>query len=95
MVSSLEEQLKQTTAELSMAKDSVLEIEAEVNKVKLTADQSHRSAEDMERRLNRRAGELQASEEKCSQLQRKIGNFFCSLEVYLGGRNINSIHFIL
>ncbi|KAK2568024.1 Centrosomal protein of 135 kDa [Acropora cervicornis] len=72
MVSSLEDQLKQTSAQLSTAKDSTLELEAQVNKVKLTADQAQRTAEDMERRLSRRAGELQASEEKCSQLQRKL-----------------------
>jgi len=73
MVSNLEDQLKQTTAQLSMAKDSGLELEAEVNKVQLTADQANRTAEDMERRLNRRAGELQASEEKCAQLERRLG----------------------
>lgn len=73
MVSNLEDQLKQTTAQLSMAKDSALELEAEVNKLHLTADQANRTAEDMERRLNRRAGELQASEEKCAQLERRIG----------------------
>ncbi|XP_020629880.1 centrosomal protein of 135 kDa-like isoform X2 [Orbicella faveolata] len=72
MVSNLEDQLKQTTAQLSMAKDSGLELEAEVNKVQLTADQANRTAEDMERRLNRRAGELQASEEKCAQLERRL-----------------------
>ncbi|XP_078369806.1 centrosomal protein of 135 kDa-like isoform X2 [Oculina patagonica] len=72
MVSNLEDNLKQTTAQLSMAKDSALELDAEVNKVQLTADQANRTAEDMERRLNRRAGELQASEEKCAQLERKI-----------------------
>ena len=74
MVSNLEDQLKQTSAQLSMAKDSALELEAEVNKVQLTADQAQRTADDMERRLNRRAGELQASEEKCAQLERRIGN---------------------
>ena len=74
MVATLEDQLKQTTAQLSMAKDSALELEAEVNKVQLTADQAHRTAEDMERRLGRRAGELQASQEKCDQLERRIGN---------------------
>lgn len=73
MVSGLEDQLKQTSAQLSMAKDSALELEAEVNKVQLTADQHQRTVEDMERRLNRRAGELQASEEKCVQLERRIG----------------------
>ena len=73
MVSNLEDQLKQTTAQLSMAKDSALELEAEVNKVQLTADQANRTTEDMERRLNRRAGELQASEEKCAQLERRLG----------------------
>lgn len=73
MVSNLEDQLKQTTAQLSMAKDSGLELEAEINKVQLTADQANRTAEDMERRLNRRAGELQASEEKCAQLERRLG----------------------
>lgn len=76
MVSSLEDQLKQTSAQLSTAKDSALELEAEVSKVKLIADQAQRTAEDMERRLSRRAGELQASEEKCSQLQRKLGKMF-------------------
>lgn len=76
MVSNLEDQLKQTTAQLSMAKDSALELEAEVNKVHLTADQANRTAEDMERRLNRRAGELQASEEKCAQLERRIGKMW-------------------
>ena len=73
MVSGLEDQLKQTSGQLSMAKDSALELEAEVNKVQLTADQHQRTVEDMERRLNRRAGELQASEEKCVQLERRIG----------------------
>lgn len=73
MVSGLEDQLKQTSAQLSMTKDSALELEAEVNKVQLTADQHQRTVEDMERRLNRRAGELQASEEKCVQLERRIG----------------------
>ncbi|KAM7443892.1 hypothetical protein ABFA07_007461 [Porites harrisoni] len=72
MVSGLEDQLKQTSAQLSMAKDSALELEAEVNKVQLTADQHQRTVEDMERRLNRRAGELQASEEKCVQLERRM-----------------------
>ena len=76
MVSNVEDQLKQTSAQLSMAKDSILELEAEVNKVQLTADQAQRTAEDMERRLNRRAGELQASEEKCTQLERRIGDCF-------------------
>ena len=65
--------MKQTTGQLSMAKDSALELEAEVNKVQLTADQANRTAEDMERRLNRKAGELQASEEKCTQLERRLG----------------------
>lgn len=73
MVSNLEDQVKQTTGQLSMAKDSALELEAEVNKVQLTADQANRTAEDMERRLNRKAGELQASEEKCTQLERRLG----------------------
>lgn len=76
MVSNLEDQLKQNTAQLSMAKDSALELEAEVSKIQLNADQAQRTADDMERRLNRRAGELQASEEKCAQLERKIGNLF-------------------
>ena len=76
MVANLEDQLKQTTAQLSMAKDSALELEAEVNKVQLTADQAQRTAEDMERRLSRRAGELQASEEKCGQLERRIGKSY-------------------
>ena len=73
MVANLEDQLKQTSAQLSMAKDSALELESEVNKVQLTADQANRTAEDMERRLSRKAGELQASEEKCAQLERRIG----------------------
>ena len=77
MVSNLEDQLKQTTAQLTMAKDSALELEAEVQKGQLTADQAQRTAEDMERRLNRKAGELQASEERCAQLERKKGNLSC------------------
>jgi len=77
MVSNLEDQLKQTTAQLTMAKDSALELEAEVQKGQLTAGQAQRTAEDMERRLNRKAGELQASEERCAQLERKKGNLFC------------------
>lgn len=72
MVANLEDQLKQTSAQLSMAKDSALELESEVNKVQLTADQANRTAEDRERRLNRKAGELQASEEKCAQLERRL-----------------------
>ena len=82
MVSNLEDQLKQTSAQLSIAKDSALEREAEVSKVKLNADQSQRMMEDLERRLNRRAGELQASEEKCAQLARRIGNllYTCHFE---------------
>lgn len=76
MVSNLEDQVKQTTGQLSMAKDSALELEAEVNKVQLTADQANRTAEDMERRLNRKAGELQASEEKCTQLERRLGKLW-------------------
>ena len=82
MVSNVEDQLKQTSAQLSMAKDSNLELEAEVNKVQLTADQAQRTAEDMERRLNRRAGELQASEEKCAQLERRIGNVFLTVLLF-------------
>ncbi|RMX44908.1 hypothetical protein pdam_00012554 [Pocillopora damicornis] len=72
MVANLEDQLKQTSAQLSMAKDSALELESEVNKVQLTADQANRTAEDRERRLNRKAGELQASQEKCAQLERRL-----------------------
>lgn len=87
MVSGLEDQLKQTTVQLSMAKDSALELEAEVNKVQLTADQHQRTVEDMERRLNRRAGDLQASEEKCLQLERRIGK----LSIYEVGCDLMSL----
>lgn len=75
MVANLEDQLKQTSAQLSMAKDSALELESEVNKVQLTADQANRTTEDRERRLNRKAGELQASQEKCAQLERRLGRY--------------------
>lgn len=88
-MSNVEDQLKQTSAQLSMAKDSNLELEAEVNKVQLTADQAQRTAEDMERRLSRRAGELQASEEKCAQLERRIGNVFLAWYFRQSGKLIS------
>ena len=79
MVANLEDQLKQTSAQLSMAKDSALELESEVNKVQLTADQANRTAEDRERRLNRKAGELQASQEKCA-VKYPLVNVYITME---------------
>ena len=73
MVSNLEEQLKQTTAKLSITKDSALEQEATVSKVQLQLEQTERTAEDLQRRLNRKAGELQAAEEKNVQLDTRNG----------------------
>ena len=73
MVSGLEDQIKQTSAQLSATKDTALEKESEVNKVRIMADHAERTADDLQRKLNSRAGELQAVEEKAFNLESRVG----------------------
>jgi chromosome segregation ATPase len=73
MVSSLEDQVKQTSAYLSKTKDAVYEKDSDINREILRSEQAERTAEDFQRRLTRTAGELQASDEKVARLEERIG----------------------
>ena len=73
MVSNLEDQVKQTSAQLSMTKDAVYEKDSDINREVLRCEQAERTAEDFQRRLTRTAGDLQASEEKNARLEERIG----------------------
>jgi len=75
MVSNLEDQVKQYSADLTRAKDVAYEKDADVNKEILRAEQAERTAEDYQRRLTRTAGDLQAAEEKVLRLEERIGKY--------------------
>lgn len=73
MVSTLEDQVKQSSAELTRAKDVAYEKDSDVNREILRSEQAERTAEDYQRRLTRTAGDLQAAEEKVIRLEERIG----------------------
>ena len=91
-MSNLEDELKQTSAKLSMTKDTAFEQEATVNKVQLQMEQAERTAEDLQRRLNRKAGELQGAEEKNIQLEQRVGTTLCSFSFFLSFYSLSAVH---
>ena len=84
MISHLEEQVKNSTLSLTMAREDVIEQKNQSSKYKLLLDQAERSLEEYQNKLSSKISELQVAEKKISKLEDKIGK----VQIFLSRYNV-------
>ncbi|XP_006816961.1 centrosomal protein of 135 kDa [Saccoglossus kowalevskii] len=73
MIATLEDQIKSQQLKISEANEDCAQHRATATQMRLLAEQAERSLEDHQRRLNKKSGELQASQELSDRLEKKLG----------------------